>query len=373
MNPIDHQLFIYSPTGVLLNVLSDGAWNSLAYGMRVNEPGVLNFVLPAEFGLSQIFIDGLVEVYRFDGAGLHLEGETAFFMRKPVIDTDEAGISTITIEAYSALDLLKRRIIAYCAGSSFAEKVGIPWDNLMRSFVRENYGSLAADAERNLEPYLTVESDISLGSNQDKSAAWGIVLDALRDIIENVRSQGIDCTFDVVRTAPARFEFRVFLGPRGVDHSFGTSAPVIVSEDAGNLLEPHLEFDWTEEHNFIYATGQGQKDDRIFKTARDDARIGISPFNRQEYQRDARNVELEDSVQAEANAALEEHRPKIRFSGTISQTENCLYGVHWGWGDLVTVQYQGISINCSVETVSVVVNQDGTDIVTGLLRSVNDV
>lgn len=146
-----------------------------------------------------------------------------------------------------------------------------------------------------------------------------------------------------------------------------------MSQERKNLLSPSLDFDWEEEHNFIYGTGQGQEEDRVVMTAQDDTRINLSPFNRREYNQDSRQAELDESVQAEADTALEEHRPKRIFTGNISQTPGCLYGVHWKWGDIVTAEFMGLSIDCYVDAVVVGVDDNGTEVVTGQLRSVSDV
>lgn len=381
MSLTGHQLYLYTPTGELLTIIPDKGFSGLNYGFRELEAGVLEFDLPGNFDLSLLAVDGLIEVYRsYGGVSLGLEGDTAFFIRHPFIKDNEDGTRFIHVKAFSAFELLKRRIVAYYAGSSYAEKVKIPWDDLMREFMEENYGTeavdpdtLAADPDRDLSPWLDIEPDYSWGASFDKAAAWQNISDTLLEVAEDVRNSGQYCSFDVVRTSPAHFEFRVYLGPRGVDHSADSPVPVVVSQERKNLLAPSLDFDWEEERNFIYGTGQGKKDERVLKTARDNARIGLSPFNRREYNQDARQAELEDSVQAEANSALEEHRPKRIFTGSISQTAGCIYGIHWKWGDIVTAEYMGLSIDCHVDAVTVAVDENGVEAVTGALRSVSDV
>lgn len=381
MSLAEHQLYLYTPTGELLTIIPDKGFSGLNYGFRELEPGVLEFDLPGDFDLSMLAIDGLIEVYRsYGGVGLGLEGDTAFFIRHPFISDSKDGTRFIHIKAFSAFELLKRRIVAYYAGTSYAEKTNITWDDMMRRFMQENYGgeavdifTWAADPTRDLSPWLEIEPYYAWGASYNKAAAWQNISDCLLEIAEAVRKSGQYCSFDVVRTSPAHFEFRVYLGPRGVDHSADSATPVIVSQERKNLLNPSLDFDWEEERNYIYGTGQGVEDERIIKTAQDDTRIGISPFNRREYNQDARQAKLEDSVQAEANSALEEFRPKRIFAGSISQTPGCIYGVHWKWGDIVTAEYKGLSIDCHVDAVVVSIDSNGTEVVTGTLRSVSDV
>lgn len=384
MNLIEHQLHLRNPVGDPLTIIQDGYFAELQYGFKVNEPGVLELTLPAEFDFSLLKVDGQFEIYREYGlTGMRLEGDTSFFIRRIGRPTFENGVKVRKVTAYSALDLMKRRIIPYVAGSSYAEKVDIPWDDMLREIVYENYGpgasyagaSYGDDPARNLEPWLTVEPYFHWGASfpTTHSFPWRVVLNTLQDIVNEVRSNGVYCTFDVVRVGPAEFEFRVFLGPRGIDHSAGSANPVIVSEDRYNLSMPDIDEDWQEEKNFIYAAGQGQEENRLVLTAQDDARIGISPFNRQEFLSDARNVYLPESVQSEADTALEANRPRKVFTGMITQTEGCIYGVHWGWGDIVTAEYEGQSFDCYVEAVTVSIDANGTEIVQGQLRSVVDV
>ena len=218
-----------------------------------------------------------------------------------------------------------------------------------------------------------MEGDLHFGASYTKTMPWREVLAVLQEICDDVRSQGEYASFDIIRTSAGHYEYRVFLGPRGNDHSSDSALPVIVSEDQRNLLNPSLEMDWTEEHNYIYATGMGTEDDRVVETAWDEGRYNISPFNRQEFNRDARQAELVLSVQAEANQELEAQRPKQRFLGTISQTPGCIYGVHWGWGDIVTAQYRGAAFDCHVDAIAVSIDSTGTEQATGQLLSENNI
>jgi len=370
---VEHQLHLLTPTGVPLTILNDGSFAGLSYGLRDLEPGVLELILPGDFGMSRLAIDSQIEVYRAVGYGaMQLEGDTTYFIRQPEPKTLANGVHVIKLTAYSALELLARRSVAYDAGTAYTDKTAA-WDNMLRAIVRENYGSLATDTARNLSPWMTVQVDTGWGASTTETFPRQIVLNVLKGIVDKIRGTGVYCTFDVVRTDRSIFEFRVFLGPRGQDHSSTGTLPVVVSEDRLNLLEPSLVFDWTDERNYIYATGQGQGTERIVKTAQDNVRIGISPFNRREFVQDARQASIPESVQSIADAALQAHRPKRIFTGTISQTDGCLYGIHWKWGDIVKAEYLGYTFDCYVDAVTVSVNQDGTEIVIGKLRSVSDV
>lgn len=372
-----HYLQLYTPIGVPSVRINDPGMADLNYGLRDNEPGVLEFSVPYSYDKELFVADTIVEVYRkYGGFGWILEGETAFFIRR-VIDTG----SYFHIVAYSAMSLLGRHAIAYYAGTSYTDKVSILYDDLLREFVDENMGPGASYAPatiggapgRDLTPWFSIEADKSLGTSYSKSAAWRNLLETSQEIIDDVRSAGTRCSFDVVRTGIATFEFRVFVGPRGLDHSEGTSNEVIVSKQRKNLAEPVWDENWEGEKNFIFGTGQGQEDERIVKFAQDSTRMNIGPFGRNEAVRDARQSSTPEGVQAEANAALQEFRPIRTFTGKILQTPGCVYNVHWKWGDLITVHDASRSVNCYVDSVVVSKDGNGTEFVEGNLRSVTNV
>jgi len=384
MNLARHQLHIYNPVGSLLAILPDMAFNSLQYGFRENEAGVLVFTLPPTFDDRLLAIDSPIEVYRAYGSdGFSLEGETAFLIRAVEVSKQEDGSEYIQVTAFSAAEILCRRIVAYYSGTSYAEKTSDPFDSMMSEIVWENFGPGASYAEgygdpaRNLEPWFTVNMGVSFSVGPSypvsKAMAWRQVCATLREIVEEVRAQGQYASFDVIRVAPAKFEFRIYIGARGIDHSSDAALPVVVSENRYNLLEPNLLFDWSDEYNYIYGTGRGEGEDRVIQEAYDLNRINISPFNRREYNRDARQAETEATVMAEARYMLEKSRPKRIFTGKIGQTEGCIYGVHWKWGDIVTAEYKGYSMDCHVDAVTVAVDENGTELVTGYLRSETDV
>ena len=378
-NTITHQLYIRNANGDLLTVVQDGYFASLQYGLKENEPGVLEFTLPNTFDRTLLVIDGQVEVYRsYGNLGLVLEGNTAFFIRRITVATSANGVQSISVLAFSACEILSRRIVAYYSGSSYAEK-SYPWDQLMKNIVNENFiqaqkvlSGSGTDTDRNIGAEFTTQTNELFPPTVSMSFAWRNVLSVLSEIAEVVRNQGTYACFDVGRVGDGVFQFQVFNGARGTDHSSDSAVPVVLSPERFNLLEPSLTEDWTQEANAIYGGGQGEGTVRIIQTATDPDRIGISPFGRREFMHDARNSELASSVLSEAQGQLEANRPKKIFTGMISQTEGCLYGVHWAWGDIVTAQYDGQVFDCHIEAIVVSVDANGTEVVQAYLRSETD-
>jgi hypothetical protein len=373
MSVVNYQVYVRDPVGILVDIFRADKLVSVSYGLRENEPGVLELVLPASsIDQTKLERDGQIEIYRSYQNSLFLEGETTWFIKKVSNSVDEKGLNTIYILAYSACELLKRRIIAYPAGSVKAEKTA-PWDDMMKAIVRENYGASATDTTRDISAYLSVQVDTTLGVSITRSLAWRNILAALQDISAQARTLGDYNVFDVIRLDTSLFQFKIFNDYRNNDHTRDSTSPVIITQEQHNLDSPSLLYDWSEERNYIYGLGQGQESERIVVEVQDAVQVAKSPFNRNEFACDARQSETVGSVTSEAYSALEENKPKRIFTGKILQTPACIYGVHWIWGDLVTAEYQGLSFDCHVETVTVNLNRDGVEVIQGYLRSITDV
>lgn len=326
-----------------------------------NTIGALEVELPLlYYNPDEWWKNQVLEVWKQDGFGQSLQGETAYFLRNWQLYRNDNYEQMIRLYAADANFLLASRIVAYAAGSAQADKTDEA-DDMMKAIVRENLGTLA-DATRQIAA-LTCEADLSLLPSTTKSFSRQNVFNVIRDISDATKETGTYNVFDVIRTTPCNFEFRVYKDRRGIDHSRDSSDPRFVGEKYGNLSKPSLEYRGSEEITFVYAGGQGEEADRIIKTAQDDSRIGDGyPFNRREYFRDARNCETDAAVQAEADAALAEGRPKRILTGDLIDMPSMKYGVHFGFGDLLTAEAFGVSMDVHVTSVDITAGPDGEKI-----------
>jgi hypothetical protein len=121
----------------------------------------------------------------------------------------------------------------------------------------------------------------------------------------------------------------------------------------GTISHGQYEEDYRDEVNYVYAAGEGEGITREVEEASDDARIGLSPLNRREALYDGRQGASAVRLQEEAETAVLEGRPKRIFTGRIAQTPQAKYGLHWNWGDRVTVQFEGQTFNCEISSVGV--------------------
>src|SRR5688572_17251100 len=142
MSSAAYAIKIYDAFGNQLAELGD--FVSLDVAIAERRVGRLVLVVnPAALPRSFIKEDGLIEVWRaVDGAPFRLFGQKNFLIRRV---QRRRGSTTIT--ALCCNSLLDRRIVAYAAGTAYAEKTDFA-DDMIKALVRENLGSAATDSAR---------------------------------------------------------------------------------------------------------------------------------------------------------------------------------------------------------------------------------
>jgi len=344
----NYTIFLYSPTGDLLDVYQ--TFSRLEIARKANDYGALDLELLPDVDHSKVKIDGRILVQRqvegFDG---YTEGETVYFVRK-ITRSNKNNEKALRITAIDANHLLDRRIIAYAAKSAQASKTGTI-DNVMKAIVRENLGSSAITA-RDLSAYIAVQADVSAGPAITKAFAYRGVLETLKELADASIQLGTMVYFDIVWTG-SMFEFRTYTNRRGGDKSSTSGNSIIFSEEAGNLVNPELIDDYTEEASFVYAGGIGEGAGRVIATQYSTTRIGSSPFGRIEKMVDSRQTDVAAEVQADADAELQASRPRKLLSASLQDTPSTIYGVHYSFGDIVSAYYDGTVFDCNVDTVHI--------------------
>lgn len=365
-----YQIRVADAFGVERLVIPDhgpGAFAALDLAYAVNSIGALTLTLDATRYDKRMFVRDtrLIVERSIDGAPPYAEGERAWLVRRPK-RTISQQVRQLVITAVDGPHLLKRRIVAYNAGTANTSKTGAA-DNVMKAIVRENFVS-ATDTARNLASTLfAVQADLGLGASVSKAFTRRTVLTVLQELAEASTTAGTYLAFDVVWTG-SLFEFRTYAGQRGVDHSSDSGQPVLIGPDFGNLADVEDADDAMDEVTVVYAGGQGEGADRAVATASDSVRIGASPFNRIEDFRQANNTDDTTQLQDEADSALRAGRPRRIVSGTFIDTPGVTYGRHIHFGDIVPASIEGDTVNCRIDAVHLAV-EGGRETVDLRLRS----
>jgi hypothetical protein len=155
-------------------------------------------------------------------------------------------------------------------------------------------------------------------------------------------------------------QFRSYTGQRGVNRSSSSGNTLIIGPDAGNVSSCHYEDDHSAEATYVVAGSQH---------ASDAAREGISPFGRIMKMVTTASTNTAAQMLADAQAGLRASRSKKIFTGQLIQTEGCLYGVHYGYGDFMTAVAWGQTFDCHLDAIMVDI-QGGKETITAGLRSI---
>ena len=171
----------------------------------------------------------------------------------------------------------------------------------------------------------------------------------------------------MVSTAPGSLEFRTYADYRGNDHRRTSAAPLLIGRDFENLSDFNLGYSHAGEVTYCYAGGLGQGASRAVGAASDATRIAASPFRRIEAFREGLNTADTTTLNDEASAMVRANRPRITVTATLAQTPGCLYGLHFRFGDYLTISDENQSWDARLSTLKVLVD-NGRETITGRLR-----
>ena len=327
---------------------------------------------PGSFDDNLLKPDNMIQIWRRPNGGARsLYG--AYLIRKWRFFT-QGGDEYINVWGCDPKHLLWRRIVAAYANEAQSNKTDYA-DDMMKEIVTQSIADGVApvpDAGTRIWADLSIQTDLSAGPTLTRAFAWqklltlsgGGVLPALQQA-SNIA--GTEVFFDVrvksVSSSAISFEFVTKTGQPGADVQ-----DVVFAQQFGNLTDPFLEFDWTEEENYIYGAGQGLKDSRVVEQVYDAARYGASKWNRCEGVAEAGFQDAPNGVRESARARLREGRPIRRAGGVPVDTQKTRFGVDWSFGDKVTFRYRGYEFPAIIKAGAVSVDENGRESITARLE-----
>lgn len=337
---------------------------ALTYARTVNDVGSLTLTLPGSYRLPiSALPDGRLEVWRrLPNGREYLDTDTVWLIQAAEYREAENGLRTLQVEADTPLSLLREpgRFVDAYAGTSGANKTAAA-DDLLKAIVREQLGASAAAARQ--IPNFTVQADTSQAPSVSKAFAWRAVLDVLRDVAAAAAEAGTYLAFDMVSPTPDVLEFQTFIGARGEDRRFPAGlSPVVLSPERRTMVQASLRYDFRDEVTYAKAGGSGEGSARLTGEAVDAARAAVSPYRRRERFVNASNTDGQTALDDEAASIVRDGRPRVVVSGRIAQTRDLQYGVHWKWGDYVTIQAFGRQVDARIDAITVQVSTRATQV-----------
>lgn len=333
---------------------------SCSYAGAVNQVGNMTLNLPGSINRNILQDNYRIEVWRSIENVNRLDMETVWIIKAVNLVFDERGQKLWEVMAQTLNVIIQSRIVAYVQGSSQASKTDNS-DDMMKAIMRENLGS-SATTGRNISAYLSVQADVGLGVSISKAFEYRPLMDIFTEIVESSLNTATPVFFDIVMNNQTA-EFRTYINQRGFDRRAGQPGAVTLSPGRMNVGTYKVTQDFTEEATFVYCFGPGQLGARIITTASNSARIARSPFGRIERKIDGSNEANSTQLQEEANAALQFYRPRTIVEGSIRQTNQTIYGKHWGMGDQLTFKPQSDwAIDVRVDAVQVDISEQAENI-----------
>lgn len=350
----------------------------LSYTRSVNAVGALTLIVTRDAIPDQyVTADTRIEVWRKpDGGTWGRECDGPWLVQADTRGTSHQDGRYRTIKAETLNTLLDRRSVIYYAMTGQANKSGLA-DDMMKAIFRDNLGSsanaspISPGAPNPIRDWtstgLTVDNNTSQGPSTAKAFAWQNVLSTLQAIGRDAATLGTPIYFDIVQDG-ANYIFRTFAGVRGVDRSTGSNILVISAErgSLGGTIE--VTTDWSDTATTVVAGGQGQESARVINFSYDTARIGLSPWGNRELFIDRTQLTSPAALVAEASAELRRRRPQKVLSGTLISVPGAVYGLDWGFGDKLVVEYEKDSFTARVNAVTVSLQQ-GKETITAQIDS----
>lgn len=287
-----------------------------------------------------------------------LFGDTIWFARKIKHSHKDR---TYTIDFEDAFSLLNLRLVAYTSDTLYADKtietfdIIVPddrlrIDNMMRQYVRENYGLLSEDVVRR-NSLIIVEDDRSIAPYGSKTAAWARLGDTLLDLARMSAEKGMDLFFDLVPQPDGTFVFKVWDTVRGVNRGDGSPSILTLSEDLNHLTEVEEVDDYSTLGTFVYVLGLGNGASQIFIGTGNEPQIRADPFGRIEYTISDSEISLESTLTDMGKASLRGRRPRRTVTARVADGSGVIYGRNYAYGDRVLAHVGAKKYNCHINAV----------------------
>lgn len=356
MTSNDYDLVVYTPNGSYVARLTDYNSFRVSYGER--RVGIATILTGHRTRRAINYPWGTrLEIWRTVGTTTYLEGGRLWYLLGQRDYRTETGARMQLLTFFDANYLLDKRSILAPAGDAQAQMTDCA-DDMIKTIIRQTLGTSATDTARTVAG-LTVEADRSACGSISKAFHGRKVLDVINEICGSSLDDGLYLTYDFVRSGVNSITFRTYTGQRGVNRGINSGSPIILRWEAGNLAEPSLAVDYYDGYNYIYAAGQGQGGERL--TAYKTYSVPQVGERRLETYIDARNVDSQDELQEEADAAFQQLRPRFKFNGYLADTQSLRYGLQLGYGDIVGVAYENTELDVHITNVEIDVDDAGNE------------
>lgn len=365
------QLRRYSTDGTLIDVLD--SWRSLSLQLRLNDFSTHEIHLDESRAELTWPKDSIIRVLRSDPAqNLDWYTEYEGFHRTPQHEITEGGNRLFTSYGRSLEDLLHRRYILYGGGTSYTYKgplfngvFGLPADNIMKAYVRENIGELADSSARIAPgriPNWITTADVGQAPVWSGERAFKNLLDVIQEVGRSLADPraGVDFRVALATLTPPTFVFTTGYPLIGQDLTT-TVPPLVFSDVNDNITNVSYTHSATEEITSVFAWGNGLGELRNVGQISNVTAVQESPWNYIETVRNFSSMSSEDALRIAAQQLLNVLGAQESFKFTPRQTNLAVYGRDYHLGDRVFVQLGSIRRAKRLVGVNITSSGDGAE------------
>lgn len=348
--------------------LEAGDSPGLRYVLSCGQVGALTVTLPPEFN-SKLPKDGRIHVMRsVNGGPAKREGESCFLIRKW-----EYTDNYTTVTALHANHIMWRRRSLYAAGTANSQMSGQADNDLINIWDLNFTGvgtatrcwdttSHASEStQTDISAYVAQGAAGLVSPTVHKFFPWALVGDVMREICDDATLQGTYMTVEIVCPTESTLEWRIYTEQRGQDRRFSSGNGLLFTEARGNLANALLTVDATNEVTIAVAGGALRDELNTAipdyglsnRVALDTARMGESPFGRIEGFVDSGNATDLAMIGGDATAGVRGGRPVITAVGELQETDECIRGIHFDYGDVVTVEVRGVQYDMRLDVLDI--------------------
>lgn len=328
-----------------------GGFRSFEWNLVEHDKGSFQLFLPPSKSPDLCPIDTQLWITRkIPGREAALLGDTFWIVKYRNVKELRDGRFMIQLGGFDAKEFLDARINAYPSASIYSVFQDVSTSYIQRQLVYMNLGAGSADPNR-MVPGLTVNMNATLvGSAGDRQMAFENLLEACKSLDEESTTLSVYTSFGFIAAdhESGAFAFEVKRDQWGENRGITSNSPLLFSVKRGNLLDPEFIEDFTDERNYVYGCGQteGVLRSIVARNAVLGARAG--PSSRRELFENVANCEFQFQMLGQIDALIKEKRGRRYGTGKIAQTNKCLFGLHWGWGDRVVAEIGGETMDAHI-------------------------
>lgn len=366
-----YELKLYSGAGQPIRTIAD--YTSLSYARTVNTPGSAVLVIPyTAAAWQEMPPESILEIWRRGQRGVAWRaGGTHWLLTRRDLVLAADGHWTISATFTDLLDLLRRWLVAYPAGSAQSAKTGAA-ETVIKAFVTDELITRSAALGVNLGNYITIEGDAGRGQTVNVEGSWQDVASVCSNVAQSSAQLGTYVAYDFEVLGMLSYLFRVYTGQRGTDRSPTAPLPLQIIVESGAVAAATYTMDYSGSATYVWAGGQKTGGAQVYATASDASRESYGPFAHREMYGSAQNTVDSAVLTSQAKDLLREYRPAGDFTvQALVLGAGLEFGVNVKLGDLVSVRYGPLDFLAALEGISVTVDgSSGLETVSSTLRYV---